>query len=167
MKNLFRFNFISLFGKTILLFFLSIFSILSLLIFSLFYFSIKYDYESLYSRLATISIIIFVSIFPSSALFIVTKEYIRNNKIKRNKLLTQRTPFGGKDTDLIRKVTPPFSIRRISINNFEGIQSIDLELNPETSWVILTGDNASGKTAILRAILIGIIGKRDRKIVLA
>jgi len=37
--------------------------------------------------------------------------------------------------------------------------SIKIPLN--TQWVFLTGENGQGKTSILRAILLGLIGKKE------
>lgn len=63
------------------------------------------------------------------------------------------------DEELIRHSMQP--IRRVVIRNFKGISNLDLDF-PEpdgsTSWLALLGDNSVGKTCILQAITLGLIG---------
>ena len=53
-------------------------------------------------------------------------------------------------------------IRRVVLNNIKGFQTADLDFCPDganyAGWAVVTGDNGSGKTALLRAIALAILG---------
>ena len=53
-------------------------------------------------------------------------------------------------------------IKRIVLKNLKGFQTLDFTLTrPDGShagWTVITGDNASGKTALLKAIALAIVG---------
>lgn len=52
-------------------------------------------------------------------------------------------------------------LRGFSILNFGMIQDISLDIKPENKWIILTGENGSGKTSILKAIATGLGQNND------
>jgi len=54
----------------------------------------------------------------------------------------------------------PLALTGFSIRNFQGIEQLDLPQIPlNTQWIFLTGYNGFGKTSVLRAILLGLVGK--------
>ncbi len=56
----------------------------------------------------------------------------------------------------------PFGIRSFFIYKFQGIKELHIKYLPvNTQWIFLTGENGFGKTSILRAILLGLIGKKE------
>ncbi len=59
----------------------------------------------------------------------------------------------------------PYAIKRFEITNFYGIIKTcvkDMPVNAQ--WIFLTGENSFGKTAVLRALVIGLLGDVDGKI---
>jgi len=58
-------------------------------------------------------------------------------------------------------------IERVVIKNFRPIDHVDLDLSRSTSvngpWQMLLGDNGSGKSSILQAIALTLIGPDDRR----
>lgn len=64
----------------------------------------------------------------------------------------------------------PYSIRKISIEGFQGINDLLIEniaLNADTNmindpqWIFITGENGYGKTSFLQALVIGLYGNQD------
>src|SRR5436190_24189277 len=53
-------------------------------------------------------------------------------------------------------------LRRIVIENVRGFRSVDFDLVRSSGrfsgWTVITGDNASGKTALLKAIALAVVG---------
>ncbi len=61
-----------------------------------------------------------------------------------------------------KKLELPFSITDLSITKFQGIKQLDIKnILADTQWIFLTGENGFGKTSILRAILLGLIGNKE------
>jgi len=58
-------------------------------------------------------------------------------------------------------------IRRVVINNIKGFERVDLDFAPDgknyAGWCVVTGDNGSGKTALLKAIALAILGPEQRR----
>ncbi len=58
-------------------------------------------------------------------------------------------------------------IERVVIKNFRPVDRVDLDLSQSTSvngpWQMLLGDNGSGKSSILQAIALTLIGPDDRR----
>jgi hypothetical protein len=58
-------------------------------------------------------------------------------------------------------------IRRILLNNIKGFDQAELDFCPDGAdypgWSVITGDNGSGKTALLRAISMAILGPDDAR----
>lgn len=56
----------------------------------------------------------------------------------------------------------PYSIKRFKIHNYCGIKDCDSgNLPANTKWIVFTGNNGAGKTAILRALTLGLNGLHD------
>ncbi|MDM8550610.1 AAA family ATPase [Desulfobacterales bacterium HSG2] len=61
----------------------------------------------------------------------------------------------------------PYAIRQIQIKNYHGIIDTHISGIPDDArWIFLTGENAFGKTAVLQALVMGLYGERDGKIIL-
>jgi energy-coupling factor transporter ATP-binding protein EcfA2 len=58
-------------------------------------------------------------------------------------------------------------IRRAVLTNIKGFETADLDFCPDGStypgWAVITGDNGSGKTALLRAIALAILGPEQSR----
>jgi AAA15 family ATPase/GTPase len=68
-------------------------------------------------------------------------------------------------TDAIFTNNPlPHSLKQIKIQSYKTIYYIEITSIPiDTPWIFLTGENGFGKTSILRAIVIGFIGRKDEE----
>jgi len=56
----------------------------------------------------------------------------------------------------------PFGITDFKIQKFQGIKELSINNIPiNTQWIFLTGENGFGKTSVLRALLLGLIGRRE------
>ncbi len=53
-------------------------------------------------------------------------------------------------------------IKRVILKNIKGFENAELDFRPEGAdfpgWAVVTGDNGSGKTALLRAIALAVLG---------
>jgi energy-coupling factor transporter ATP-binding protein EcfA2 len=58
-------------------------------------------------------------------------------------------------------------IRRVVLQNIKGFETADLDFCPDgehfPGWAVITGDNGSGKTALLRAIALAILGPEQSR----
>jgi AAA domain, putative AbiEii toxin, Type IV TA system/AAA domain len=58
-------------------------------------------------------------------------------------------------------------LKRVVLENIKGFGKAELDFCPEGStypgWAVVTGDNGSGKTALLRAIALAIVGPTDAR----
>lgn len=54
-------------------------------------------------------------------------------------------------------------IRKVTLENIRGFKSLDFDLQrPDgrcAGWTVITGDNGSGKSAVLKAIALGLAGR--------
>ncbi len=58
----------------------------------------------------------------------------------------------------------PMSLVNFTVKNFLGIDELSVKNIPlNTQWIFLTGVNGYGKTSLLKAILLGLVGKDDFK----
>ena len=58
----------------------------------------------------------------------------------------------------------PLALHSFRIRNFQGIKDIQIHNIPlESNFIFITGENASGKTSVLRALLIGFVGDKELK----
>jgi len=56
----------------------------------------------------------------------------------------------------------PLAIHGFRIKNFQGIDDIQISKIPlDTNFIFITGENASGKTSVLKALLIGLVGDKE------
>ena len=64
-----------------------------------------------------------------------------------------------------RKLATP-KIESVSLRNFRGIEELELRCargaGPTAPWLMLLGENAAGKTSILQAIAIALMGEKRR-----
>lgn len=59
----------------------------------------------------------------------------------------------------------PYSIKQVSIKDFQGIKETGVEEVPvDTQWIFLVGENGFGKTTVLQAIFLGLHGALDGNI---
>jgi predicted ATPase len=53
----------------------------------------------------------------------------------------------------------PFALSRLEVIDFQGIKHLTIEDIPtNVQWIFLTGENGFGKTSVLRAIALGLVG---------
>jgi uncharacterized protein (TIGR02646 family) len=58
----------------------------------------------------------------------------------------------------------PIAIHGFRIRNFQGIKDVQISsISLESNFIFLTGENASGKTSVLKALLIGFVGDKELK----
>lgn len=92
--------------------------------------------------------------FKSSLKKITYKNRVPNKKIE---LLVEDYLLWEKK----RESSLPYVLETLFIKNFQGINEIALDNSMDIStaqWVFFTGENGFGKTSILRAIALGLIG---------
>jgi energy-coupling factor transporter ATP-binding protein EcfA2 len=71
-------------------------------------------------------------------------------------------PTEDKYHDGHAKAALPFVLKKIEIENYQSIARSCIEDIPvDTQWIFLTGENGYGKTTLLQAIAIGLLGSRD------
>lgn len=62
---------------------------------------------------------------------------------------------------------PSFAITSFHIEGFRGIKNTSVEDIPaETKWIFLTGKNGGGKTSVLQALFVGLLGKEEGNTIL-
>jgi predicted ATPase len=52
-------------------------------------------------------------------------------------------------------------LKKVHIQNIKSIKDFEMEFDEPAGWHVLIGDNGSGKSTILRAIALGLIGKEQ------
>jgi len=98
-------------------------------------------------------------------------EVLRESKAPRVRLLEYKTrafkDFGQLEILLAQGEQPEdgfpaLTVQRIKIRNFKSIPELDLNLKPQSSlagsWTCIAGINGSGKTAILQALTLALLG---------
>lgn len=56
----------------------------------------------------------------------------------------------------------PFALKTLKVKNFDGIIATGFNSLPiDTQWIFLIGENGYGKTSLLRAITIALVGEED------
>ena len=69
----------------------------------------------------------------------------------------------GSGDDVYRRLTR--RVERVVIRNVKAIRHVDLNLEQSAAssapWIVLLGENGSGKSTILQALAIGLVGRRD------
>jgi len=77
-----------------------------------------------------------------------------------------------KKTELIKKISEekytlkqnilPYAIKQLHIEGFRGIKDTNISnLEIDSQWIFLAGNNGAGKTSILQAIALGLWGQAD------
>jgi predicted ATPase len=67
---------------------------------------------------------------------------------ERNRLLQDKT-----------SIHLPFALSRLEVFDFQGIKHLKIEhISVNAQWIFLTGENGFGKTSVLRAIALGLVG---------
>ena len=62
-----------------------------------------------------------------------------------------------------RNPSMPYCIKKLRIRNFRCLRNIHVEPIPvDAQWILLTGENADGKTALLQALAIGLLEDSDK-----
>ena len=62
---------------------------------------------------------------------------------------------------------PSFGITSFHIEGFRGIKNASVEGIPaNTKWIFLTGKNGGGKTSVLQALFVGLLGKEEGNTIL-
>src|SRR5690606_11035817 len=59
----------------------------------------------------------------------------------------------------------PTGVERVAIRDFRGIEQLDIDLprpGPGAYWTMLPGENGSGKTTILQAVALTLMGDAAR-----
>ncbi len=100
----------------------------------------------------------------AATLFTKTEDIIIVNKEEKI------VPFFPEDSvgDERMKKGLPFAVKAFEIQKYHGIKYTHIENLPiDTRWIFLTGDNSSGKTLVLQALVIGLIGNKDKGVELA
>lgn len=81
--------------------------------------------------------------------------------ISSKKLLIEQ-PSKNNFLDNKSKTPMPCAIKQIRVRNYHGIVETGIQLPVDARWLFLTGENSYGKTALLRALTIGLFGSRDQ-----
>ncbi|MDI9877729.1 AAA family ATPase [Flectobacillus rivi] len=56
----------------------------------------------------------------------------------------------------------PYTLKQLSVSNFQGILQTKLEAIPvDAQWIFLVGENGFGKTTVLQSIFLGLNGRLD------
>jgi hypothetical protein len=96
------------------------------------------------------------------------EEYLKN-ALEKKKTTTSpedvliKEPSENEYLDNKKKSPMPCAIKQIQFRNYHGIIETGIHLPVDARWIFLTGENAFGKTAVLRAITIGLHGPRDQR----
>jgi predicted ATPase len=65
--------------------------------------------------------------------------------------------------DLKKEKPMPRAIKQIRLKDYHGIIETGIQLPVDARWIFLTGENAYGKTAVLRGLAVGLFGERDEE----
>jgi hypothetical protein len=104
---------------------------------------------------------VFKEFFKSVLLIPKEKEQI----ISSEKILIEK-PSKNDFLDSKNKKPMHCAIKQIQVRNYHGIIETGVHLPVDARWIFLTGENSYGKTAILRALTIGLFGSRDQDTIL-
>ena len=61
----------------------------------------------------------------------------------------------------------PYCIKSIKVNNYHELKNVSIQnIETDTQWIFVTGENGYGKTSLLQSIVIGFLGNEDEKNIL-
>jgi len=79
-------------------------------------------------------------------------------------LIKQATENKFRTPDSVKQGLP-CALKQIKIENYNGIIKSEItDLQVDTQWIFLTGENGFGKTSILQAIVLGLNGTKEKNI---
>jgi energy-coupling factor transporter ATP-binding protein EcfA2 len=84
----------------------------------------------------------------------------------KEKLLIKKISRDDEYIDEKIKKPMPRALKQLQVRNYYGIIKTGVHLPLDAKWIFLTGENAFGKTAVLRALAIGLLGPRDEETIL-
>ncbi len=95
-------------------------------------------------------------------------EQVRNGNLRRFASPARSTANGSTDDEelapLVRELVDGLRVTSVSLTNFKNIGSLDLDLTPAPSakgqWTCIAGVNGAGKSAVLQALVIALLGDR-------
>lgn len=98
-------------------------------------------------------------IYPKLIAFSYTALDIEELFQDEEKLISEPDYYDSEDKIL------PYSIKQVSIKDFQGVKETGVEEVPvDTQWIFLVGENGFGKTTVLQAIFLGLHGALDGNI---
>lgn len=84
----------------------------------------------------------------------------------KEKLLIRKISKDDEYIDEKSKKPMPRALKQLQVRNYYGIIKAGVHLPWDARWIFLTGENAFGKTAVLRSLAIGLLGPRDKDTIL-
>lgn len=84
----------------------------------------------------------------------------------KEKLLVKKISKDDEYIDDKIKKPMPRALKQLQVRNYYGIIKTGIHLPRDARWIFLTGENAFGKTAVLRSLAIGLLGPRDEETIL-
>lgn len=61
-------------------------------------------------------------------------------------------------------------VERVALKNIKGFAEVDLDFSGtdgrHAGWAVVTGDNGSGKTALIKSICMAVLGPDDSRVLL-
>ena len=96
---------------------------------------------------------------------VVSASKVRRAKASHRRYLTEQESFSLADKkQLERYRSVRRHVERIVVENVKAIQSVDLDLREASSstapWTMLLGENGTGKSTILQAVALALIGEK-------
>lgn len=109
--------------------------------------------------------------FPSAGIPVEHPEWENRNQayediIEKLRVVLKQVIAPSHDYFLDEKevVALPNSIKQFTIKNFQCIKDMHMDSIPvDAQWVFITGENAAGKTALLQALAIGLLGDKEKE----
>lgn len=90
------------------------------------------------------------------------KFYAEFHILEQNLFKLELIKTTTKDTYKDAKNILPYAVKSLIVQNFNGIIDTNFEQLPiDTQWIFLIGENGYGKTTLLQAITIGLLGPKD------
>jgi hypothetical protein len=97
----------------------------------------------------------------------ISEKFFRESREPtKEKLLIKKISKDDEYIDEKSKKPMPRALKQLQVRNYYGIIKAGVHLPWDARWIFLTGENAFGKTAVLRALAIGLLGTRDKETIL-